>query len=133
MFQNISKPQAAVLAAFSFGVAKAGFRPINAVARSLTFLGIPDTVETRLHRFIPNLRIDMAEYCANLARSAIRALHRSASQSSWTGTCLHDGRKAMAVSVAYEGRAVRGGDKAQGNKLFRVCLINAERDGILIA
>ena len=58
----------------------------------------------------------MAEYCANLARSAIRALHRSASQSSWTGTCLHDGRKAMAVSVAYEGRAVRGGDKAQGSK-----------------
>ena len=32
------------------------------------------------------------------------------------GTCLHDRRKARAVSVAYEGRAVRGGDKAQGGK-----------------
>ena len=62
----------------------------------------------------------MAESRANLARSAIRALPRKKRVTVLVdGTCLHDRRKAMAVSVAYEGRAVRGGDKAQGNKLFR--------------
>ena len=104
VFQNISKPQAAVLAAFSFGIARAGFRPINAAARSLTFLGIPDTVGTCPHRFIPNPRVGMAEYCANLARSAIRALLRKKRVTALVdGTCLHDRRKAMAVSVAYVG------------------------------
>ena len=117
VFQNISKPQAAVLAAFSFGVARAGFRPINAAARRLTFLGIPDTMATCPHRFIPNPRVGMAEYCANLARSAIRAPPRKKRVTALVGgTGLHDRRKAMAVSVAYEGRAVRGGDKAQGGK-----------------
>ena len=71
MFPNLSKPQAAVLAAFSFGIAKDEFRPLNAVA--LTFLGIPDTVEARLRRFISNPRIDMAESCERFARSVIRA------------------------------------------------------------
>ena len=40
MFPNLSKPQAEVLAAFSFGVAKAESRALNAVARGLTFCGI---------------------------------------------------------------------------------------------
>ena len=117
VFPNISKPQAAVLAALSFGVAKAGFRPTNAAARSLTFLGIPDTMGTCPHRFISNPRIGMSENCANLARSAIRALPRNKRVTVLVyETRLHDRRKAMAVSVAYEGRAVRGGDKAQGSK-----------------
>ena len=47
MFPNLSKPQAEVLAAFIFGVAKAKARPLNAVARGLSFLGITDTVATR--------------------------------------------------------------------------------------
>ena len=76
VFPNLSKPRAAVLAAFSFGIAKAKSRALYAVARGLTFLGIPDTVETRLRRFISNPRIDMAESCKNLARSVIRALPR---------------------------------------------------------
>ena len=54
MFPNLSKPQAEALAAFSFGIAKAKSRALSAVARGLTFLGIPDTVETRLRRFISN-------------------------------------------------------------------------------
>lgn len=66
--------QAAVLAAFRFGIAKAKSRPLNEVARNLNFLGIPDTVETRLRRFISNPRVGMAESCENLARSAIRAM-----------------------------------------------------------
>ena len=72
VFPNLSKPQAAGLAAFRFGVAKAESRPINAVARGLAFLEIPDEVETRLRRFISNPRIDMAESCECLARSVIR-------------------------------------------------------------
>ena len=40
MFPNLSKPRAAVIAAFRFGVAKAESRALYAVARSLTFLGI---------------------------------------------------------------------------------------------
>ena len=38
VFPNLSKPQATVLAAFSFGIAKAKSRPFYAVARGLTFL-----------------------------------------------------------------------------------------------
>ena len=104
---NLSKPQAEVLAAFSFGIAKAKSRPINAVARGLTFLGIPDTVETRLRRFISNPRIDMAESCENLARSVIRALPRKKPVILLVDeTSLQDRLKAMVVSVAYEGRAI---------------------------
>ena len=69
MFPNLSKPQAAVLAAFSF----AKSRPLYAVARGLAFLGIPDMVKTRLRRFISKPRVDMAESCENLARSVIHA------------------------------------------------------------
>ena len=107
MFPNLSKPQAAVLAAFSFGIAKAESCALNAVARGLTFLGIPDTVETRLRRFISNPRVDMAESCENLARSVIRALPRKKPVVLLVDeTSLHDKLKAMVVSVAYEGRAV---------------------------
>ena len=111
MFPNLSKPQVAVLAAFSFGVAKAKSRPLYAVARSLTFLGIPDTVETRLRRFISNPRVDMAESCKSLARSVIHALPRKKPVILLVDeTSLYDRLKAMVVSVAYEGRAIRGGD-----------------------
>ena len=111
MFPNLSKPQAAVLAAFRFGIAKAKSRPLNAVARDLAFLGIPDTVETRLRRVISNPRVDMAESCKSLARSVIRALPQKKPVILLVDeTSLHDRLKAMVVSVAYEGRAVRGGD-----------------------
>ena len=107
VFPNLSKPQAAVLDAFSFGVAKAKSRPLNAVARGLTFLGIPDTVETRLRRFISNPRVDMAESCECLARSVIRALPRKKPVILLVDeTSLHNRLKAMVVSVAYEGRAI---------------------------
>ena len=107
MFPNMSKPQATVLAAFSFGIAKAKSRPLNEVARGLTFLGIPDTVETRLRRFISNPRVDMAKSCKRLARSVIRALPRKKPVILLVDeTSLHDRLKAMVVSVACEGRAI---------------------------
>ena len=62
--KHVPKPQqAAVLAVFSFGIAKAKSCGLDEVARNLTFLGIPDTVETRLRRFISNPRVCMAESC----------------------------------------------------------------------
>ena len=63
MFPNLSKPQAEVLAAFSFGIAKAKSRPLSAVARDMTLLGTPDTVETLIRGFVSNPRIDMSESC----------------------------------------------------------------------
>ena len=111
MFPNLSKPQAEVLAAFSFGIAKAKSCALNEVARGLTFLGIPDTVETRLRRFISNPRIDMEESCKSLARSVIRAMTRKKPVVLLVDeTSLRDSLKAMVVSVACEGRAIRGGD-----------------------
>ena len=107
MFPNLSKPQAEVLAAFSFGMAKAKSCALNAVARAMPFLGIPDTVETRLRRFISNDLIDMAESSKNLARSVIRALPRKKPVILLVDeTSLQDRLKAMVVSVAYEGRAI---------------------------
>ena len=107
MFPNLSKPQAAVLAAFRFGIIKAKSRPINAVARGLTFLRIPDAVATRLRRFISNPRIDISESCKRIARSVIRAPPRKKPVIVLVDeTRLQDRLNAMAVSVAYEGRAV---------------------------
>ena len=110
--KHVPEPvQATVLTAFSFGVAKAKSRALNEVARGLTFLGIPDTVETRLRRFISDPRIDMADSCKRLARSVIRALPRKKPVILLVDeTGLRDKLKAMVVSVAYEGRAIRGGD-----------------------
>ena len=52
--QHVPEPQqAAALAAFSFGIDKAKSRPLYAVARSLTFLGIPDTAGGRLRLGFP--------------------------------------------------------------------------------
>ena len=110
VFPNLAKPQATVLAAFRFGVAKAKSRPLNAIARGLTFLGIPDTVETRLRSFISNSHVDMAESCERLARSVIRALPRKKPVILLVDeTGLRDSLKAMVVSVACEWRAIRGG------------------------
>ena len=53
VFPNLSKLQAAVLPAFIFGIAKAKSRPLYAVARNLTFLGIPDTAGGRLRLGFP--------------------------------------------------------------------------------
>ena len=107
MFANLSKPQSEVLAAFSFGITKAKSCAINAVAREPDFLGIPDTVETWLRRFICNDLIYMAESSKRLARSVIHALSRKKPiiiHMDETG--LQDRRKAMVVSVAYAGRDI---------------------------
>ena len=106
-FPNLSKPQATVLAAFSFGVATAKSCALNAVAHALPCLGIPDTVETRLRRFIANDLIDLAKSFENLAKLAIDGMPEDAPIVLLVDeTSLRDKIRAMAVAVAYEGRAI---------------------------
>ena len=106
-FPNLSKPQARTLAAFSFGVATAQSCALNAVARALPFLGIPDTVETKLRRFISNSLIDAAKCFENLAGLVIGNLPKKDPVIILVDeTSLRDKLKAMVVAVAYEGRAV---------------------------
>ena len=87
-----------------WGVAKAKSRALNAVARDLRFLGIPDTVGTLPRRFISNPRVGMAKYCENLARSVIRAQQRKKPVILRVDeTSLRDRLKAVVASVACEG------------------------------
>ncbi len=51
-FISLSKPQASVLALFSFGLARAGCCTLNRVAQALPWVGKVDTVERRLQRFL---------------------------------------------------------------------------------
>ena len=95
-FSNLSKQQARTLAAFSCGVETAQSRALNAAARALPFLGIPDTVEARLRGFIENL-----------AGLVIRNLPKKDPVVLLVDeTSLRDKLKAMVVAVAYECRAV---------------------------
>ena len=62
----------------------------------------------------------MAESCENLARSVIRALQRKKPGVLIVDeTSLRDRLKAMVVSVACEGRAVRGGGTVKPGKSWR--------------
>ena len=63
----------------------------------MAFMGTPDTVKTRLRRFISNPRIDMAESCENLIHAPTRKKRVTVLVDE---TSLRDRRKAMVVSVA---------------------------------
>ena len=69
---HLSKPQSKVLAAASFGIAKAERRSLNAVAKKLSLLGNPAAVERGIQRFIANDGIDRAESCRAMARRVKR-------------------------------------------------------------
>ena len=108
---NLSLPQARVLAAFSFGLGLSGRCTLSVVARALSRLGKPDTVERRLQRFISNPRIDLADCCANLSRWVIGSL--PAQQPLFlmllvdeTSLQAHLKVKVMVVSLAYRGKAI---------------------------
>ena len=106
-FPNLSKPQARTLAAFRFGAATAQSRALNAAARALPFLGIPDAVESKLRVFIPDSRIDAAKRFENLSWLVIRNLPMKDPVIVFVDEAsLRDKLKAMVVAVAYVGRAV---------------------------
>ena len=102
-----SKPQSKVLAAASFGIAKAERRSLNAVAKKLPLLGNPAAVERRIQRFIANDGIDRAESCRAMARRVIGSLPEDKPAVLLVDeSSLKDRLKVMAVAVAFEGRAV---------------------------
>ena len=106
---HLSVPQAKVLAAFSFGLGLSGRCTLSAVARSLSHLGKPDTVERRLQRFISNPRIQWSECCVKLSRWVIGSLpaHKPLFLMLLVDeTSLQDHLKVMAVSLAYRGKAL---------------------------
>jgi hypothetical protein len=104
---HLSKPQAKVLAGFSFGLGQARRCTLSAVAESLAFLGKPDTVERRLQRFLGNPRLQWQEGCQALASWVLNALASSNLVVLLVDeTSLQDKMKVMAVSLAYRNRAI---------------------------
>ena len=113
---NLSLPQARVLAAFSFGLGLSGRCTLSVVGRSLFSLGKPDTVERRLRRlqrFISNPRIKLgiklADCCQQLSRWVISSLPAGKPLVLLLlvdETSLQDHLKAMVVSLAYRGKAI---------------------------
>lgn len=104
---QLSKPQAQVLAAFSFGLGQAQRCTLSAVAESLAFLGKPDTVERRLQRFLGNPRVHWQEGCQALSPWVLNSLSTSDLVVLLVDeTSLKDKMKVMAVSLAYRGRAI---------------------------
>src|SRR5258706_15980432 len=67
-FAQLSKPQAAALAAFSLGVAKAKSCTLTKIAQNLFTLGNLPAVERRCQRFLSNARVDWQARPSALAR-----------------------------------------------------------------
>lgn len=66
-FPSLTKPEARVLALFSFGVARAQRCTLTKVAEQLEREGKVDTVERRLQCFLDNPKVDWQLGCQNLA------------------------------------------------------------------
>ncbi len=106
-FPTLSKPQAWVLAAFSFAVALSRRCALPAAAEALPGWGKPDSLERRWQRFLSNSHVDWSRGCTALTRWVMGSL---------TPTCrvvllvdetsLRQKLKVMAVSLAYRGRAI---------------------------
>src|SRR5437763_14155474 len=107
-FASFSKPQARVLALFSAGVALARSCTLCRVAESLWWLGKADSVERRLQRFLANPQVDWKVGCQCLAQWVLGNLicHRGLVVLLVDETTLADHFKVMAVSLAYQGRAI---------------------------
>lgn len=106
-FPHLSKPQACVLAAFSFAVALARRCSLPTVAEQLWWRGKPDSQERRCQRFLSNRHVRWSAGCTALARWVIGALVRAPYVVLVVDeTSLREHLKVMAVSLAYRGRAL---------------------------
>lgn len=107
-FHCLSKPQTLVLAAFSFGIARARSCTLARVAERLFWLGKADTVERRLQRFLDNAAITLEEGCRSLAGWVLSSPLFAGSTVVLLvdETSLAEHLKVMAVSLAYRGRAI---------------------------
>jgi hypothetical protein len=108
-FAHLSKPQAAALAAFSLGVAKAKSCTLTKIAQSLFALGNLPAVERRCQRFLRNAQVDWHAGSSALARWVLaRAVPRGGKPLVLLvdETALHQHLKVMVVALAYRGRAI---------------------------
>ena len=107
-FAFLSKPEGYLLAIFSVGVSLARRCTLARVAETLWWLGKADSVERRLQRFLANPRIDWKEGCQCLARWVLSSLISTQRLVVLLvdETTLGEHLKVMAVSLAYQGRAI---------------------------
>src|ERR1044071_3574258 len=107
-FTSLSKPQAQVLAHFSFGIARARSCTLEHVAQKLSWRGKDDSVERWLQRYLANELIDWKLGCQNLSAWVLNSLVFGSSTLALLvdETALGDHFKVMAVSLAYRGRAI---------------------------
>ena len=107
-FAALSKPQARVLALFSFGIARARSCTLEQVAQRLFWRGKIDSVERWLQRYLSNEHIDWKVGCQNLSAWVLNSLVFGNSTLALLvdETALQDHLKVMAVSLAYRGRAI---------------------------
>jgi hypothetical protein len=107
-FASFSKPQARVLAIFSAGVALARSCTLARVAEALSSLGRADSLERCLQRFLANPQVDWQAGCQCLAHWVLKSIicPRRLVVLLVDETTLADHLKVMAVSLAYQGRAI---------------------------
>jgi Transposase DDE domain len=103
----LHKPHARGLAALSLGLALPRRCTLRAVAEALAGLGKPNTVERRLQRFLHNPRLDWQGCLPAFAAWVLRSLGTPRLLVWWVDeTSLQEHLKVMAVSLAYQGRAI---------------------------
>lgn len=107
-FTALTKPEALVLSAFSFGIALAGSCTLARVAEKLGFLAKADTVERRLQRFLGNDKVQLQPGCDNLAGWVLSSLIFAGRTLVLLvdEVALGEHLKVMAVCLAYRGRAI---------------------------
>lgn len=105
-FPQLTKPQARLLALFSFGLAKTKSCALAAIAEALALWGKPDTVERRLQRLLSNVRVDWAVSAQALAAWVLTVLREPLVVLLVDETSLRDKLRVMSVCLAYRGRAI---------------------------
>src|SRR5258706_8932692 len=105
-FAQLSKPQAAALAAFSLGVAKAKSCTLTKIAQSLFALGNLPAVERRCQRFFGNAQVDWQAGSTAPARLVLAPAVPPGGQPLGLlvgETALHEHLKVMGVAPAWRG------------------------------
>src|SRR5437763_4599344 len=107
-FPVFSKPASDVLATFSYGLARAQRCTLTKAAEELYWVGKVDTLERRFQRFLSNSNIDWQLGCQNLASWVLSSLVFAGNTLVLLvdETSLGEHMKVMAVSLAYQGRAI---------------------------
>lgn len=112
----LSKPQATLLALFSIGLARGRRCTLSVLAEGLAELGKPDTLERRLQRFLASKNGFVEKAQQQLMAWLFKRLPLGEQPVLLVDeTSLGERLKVMAVSLAYQGRAVVLCWKVYGN------------------